>query len=130
MKVILDIIHGNKTQNEFMHHCDVFENSKQLGKHEELCVSGKDGIDIDNLTTNLKDAYEKSGRNVVFVSVKQVGSTLTNDYERYIMPNVSTISSGKKWGMFKDGLERMGYEVETDEHMRVTGVTIKTISDE
>lgn len=124
MKIILDIIHGDKAQNEFMHHCDVFENSKQLGNHEEICFSVEDGIDLDNLTTNLKDAYEKSGRNVVFVSVRQVGLTLTNDYERYIMPNVSTISSGKKWGMFKDGLDKMGYEVETNERMQVTKVKL------
>lgn len=120
MKIIVDIIYGDKAQNEFMHHCDVFESSKQLGRYEQIEISGEEGVDIDNITTNLKHAYEQFGRNVIFVSVRQVGPTLTNDYERYIMPNVSTISSGKKWGLFKDGLERMGYKVETNERMQVT----------
>lgn len=124
MKVKVDIIHGDKQKNEFMHACDMYEPSKQLGEYEQVVVEGSEDMNLEELTTNIKNAYDQSGRSVVFVSVRQVGPTLTNDYDRYIMPNISAITSGKKWGLFKSVLEQIGYEVETNEHMQVESVKL------
>lgn len=122
MKVIIDVIHGDRKQNDFMHYCDVFENSKQLGKYESFVVEGEP--DLENLTINIKKSLEAAGESVVFVSIRQVGPTLTNDYERYIMPGVSTISNGHKWGMFHKMLKDLGYEAETNQYMRVEKVKL------
>ncbi|MEK6828901.1 MAG: hypothetical protein AABY15_02160 [Nanoarchaeota archaeon] len=124
IKVKVDVIIGDKMMNNFMHACDMFEDSKQLGKYEQMVVSGKPEMDLKNLSRNLKDALEKSGMNVVFVSVRQIGPTLTNDYDRYIMPGVSAITDGHKWGMFHKLLEGLGYEVETDNQMKVTSAKL------
>lgn len=119
VKVILDVIAGDGMRNKFMHYADMFEDSKQLGEYQQMTVSGKPEMDINNISRNMKDALEKVGMNVVFVSVRQVGPTLTNDYERYIKPGTSSISNGHKWGMFHELLKQLGYEVETNERMQV-----------
>lgn len=124
IKVKIDVIMGKKIMNNFMHACDMFENSKQLGEYEQMVVSGEPGMDMKNLTRNLKDALEQSGMNVVFVSIRQVGPTLTNDFDRYIMPGVSAITNGHNWGMFHKLLKGLGYEVETDQQMKVMSVKL------
>lgn len=118
MKVYVDIIHGDKKVDQFMHACDVFEAFKVLGEHNSLEVEG-DGIDLDNLCENIKNSYEKSGRIVSFVAIKRVGATYTNEYKNYIRPGTAAISTGHQWGMLHKILSGLGYKVETDSQMRV-----------
>jgi hypothetical protein len=122
MRVVLDIISGDKKTNDFMHYCDMFESFKQLGEHQCLVVTGEP--DLENLTMNTKRALEEGGQNVVFVSIRQIDEALTNDYEQYIKPGTASISDGKKWGMFKGCLEQLGYEVETNSMMQVEKVKL------
>lgn len=124
MKIKIDIIYGDAKHNHMMHAFDVFENSKQLATHDALIVEAKEGVKLHELTTNIKNSFEASGQNVIFVSIRQVGPTMTNDYDRYIKPGVSSLSNGHKWGLFKNNLESLGYKVETDKHMRVTDVEL------
>lgn len=124
MKIYVDIIHGDKKRDAFMHACDVFENSKVLGDYDALVVTAEEDAKLDELCDNLKDAYEKCGRIVSFVSIKRVDDTFTNDYKRYIRPETSAISNGNNWGLFRDVLKKIGYEAETNENMRVTSAKL------
>ena len=123
MNVIIDAIYGSKVKNDFMHACDMFENFKQLGEYGQFKVSGKP--DMKKLIINFKESLEKCGINVVFLSIRQVGLKLTNKYDNYIKPGTASITDGNNWGMFHSVLKDLGYEVKTDDRMRVTSAKLK-----
>lgn len=125
VNVTIDLIMGDKMMNHFMHAADMFEDFKQLGKYSQIVLPvGSDGPAIQKLTTAITKHITDSKMNPIFVSIRQVGPLLTNDFERYIKPGISVISDGHKWGMFHQILKDLGYKVETDEHMRVLSVKL------
>jgi hypothetical protein len=123
MKIRLDVISSDKRINDFMHAADVFEQGKQLGKYECMEVTGTAEINIFNLINVLKNALENCDKNVVFIGIRSIDDLIFNFPAPYIMKDVQSISDGSKWGLFRDQLIRLGYEVETDQFMRVTSAT-------
>lgn len=117
MKVILDIFEGDATLNSFMHSCDVFKKGKQLANGCQLEIEGEPNV--DKLTDTIKSAFEQNKRNVVFISVREVDGKLVNHYPQYLKSGVQTISDGQKFGLFKDMLAQIGYEVKTNKHVVV-----------
>ena len=126
--IILDALVGDNYLNRFMHCADVFESFKQLADYQQITldVSFKDDeIERAENTVNiLVDAFKESDKNVVFVSIREIDGIRVN-MKNYIMPNVSVISSEKKWFMFHEFLKRIGYNVETNEHMQVIKAQLK-----
>lgn len=100
--------------NKYMHALDVFEPTK-------ICVEGfkaKSNWTKKNYKKpfeQMKEGCLKEGRELVFAWF---------DWRPiYFKKDVNVISTWEKFGMFKDFLEWLWYEVETDEHMCVTKVT-------
>ena len=129
MKIILDVLAGDRQVNHLMHCADVFEDGKQLADYDQIEVDIALDIPKDMSASEFQDkmklAHEKSGKNVVFMSIIKLDGVPTNEYPPYIMEGVQTISSGKKWGLFKDVLENFGYEVEHTDRMIVTSAKLK-----
>ena len=61
----------------------------------------------------------KEKRNLVFLGIREVDGVLTNKYKPFIQEGVQSISDGHQWGMFHKMLEKIGYKVETNQHMVV-----------
>jgi hypothetical protein len=122
-EVVLDIFYGTKEAkgiNELMHALDVFEAGKRLALFERLTVSGNP--DVNKLPDNIKKSYEKAGGYVLFVAVRTIDGKKPKKLSAWFQDGIQSISDGNKWGLFKDLLEQLGYEVGTDEHMRVTTI--------
>lgn len=119
-EIILDVIHGDAKKNNFMHWADMFESGKQLGKHEQYVITGTP--DLKKVALIFKDALEKSGRNVSFVGIRSINNKQPKSPEAYFRPDTQSISDGHNWGLFKNLLEGLGYEVETSQYMHVTSV--------
>lgn len=128
LEIIVDILGGNemaKFTNDMMHAADMFEKGKQLATHESLIVKGTP--DLSKLCKLIKDGWEKAGGYVVFVGIRTVNGKRPNNSYSYFMEGVQSISMKQKnkplaWGLFKDILSQMGYEVETDESMKVINI--------
>ena len=121
MKILLDVMYGDKMMNEFMHHADVFEPSKQLAAHHQIELTGEN-INLDKTCHVMFSALTSNDKNVVFVAIRSVdGIRYVHDDKEtyYIMPGINSISNGHNWGLFKDHLLTLGYITKTDERMRV-----------
>lgn len=122
-EIILDVIHGDAKQNNFMHWADMFESGKQLGKLEQFVITGNP--DLKKVALIFKDALEKADRNVSFIGIRSVNGKQPKSPEVYLRPGTQSISDGHNWGLLKGLLEGLGYEVKTTEHMHVTSVEYK-----
>lgn len=122
MKIDIDVIHGEKQINEFMHICDVFEQSKQFGEYECYTVTGSN-INISKLIMNFKNTFEKAGRNVIFIGINNIDGKIFNFPKPYIRPGISMISDGHQWYLLKDLLNLIGYKTEIDKNMRIIKAT-------
>jgi hypothetical protein len=120
----VDAIFGDKNLNEFMHAVDMFEEGKQLAEYCPLVITANSEVNLENVVENMRKSLDSAGMNVVFVALKSVDGNKSEDIKAFIKPNVQTLSSGKKFGLFKDHLERIGYQVETDKYMHVLSVSI------
>lgn len=119
--IILDVIHGEDKLNKFMHACDMFEDGKQLGEHMRFEVKGNP--DLDKLSVNMKELFEKADRNVSFVGIRTIDGVRVEP-KAYFRPNTQSISDGHNFGLFKEMLEQLGYQVETTKFMQVTSVKL------
>ena len=72
MKIVLDVLSYNANINELMHCADVFEEGKQLINHEQILITGSESMKVNELTENLKNAYENQKQNVVFISIRTI----------------------------------------------------------
>ena len=128
VKILFDVFeHGNGKINEFMHAADVFEESKQLAEHNQfdiVCQTEGD-IKYDLLIKEMVKAFNEAGRNIIFLSIRKINGLLVNEFAPYIKEGVKSISTGKKWGVFKNMLETLDYEVETTETMVVKSAKLK-----
>lgn len=125
MEIEIDFLGGNKQakfMNEFMHCGDVFESGKQLAIHDRFTVMGNDCVNLEKLCERIANAYEQAGGYAVFVGIRSIDDKSVDNSYAWFMKDVQSISMGKKWGLFKDILEQLGYKVETDEHMRVISI--------
>jgi hypothetical protein len=121
MKLIIDAIIGDKFINDFMHSGDVFEQGKQLGKLETWELEGENILVFEVLKPFLK-AYKEDKKHVIFLGLRSMDGKPVENFEHYFMKGVQTISNGHKFGLFRDLLKGLGYQVEVDENMRVTRV--------
>lgn len=120
-KIIIDVVHGDTKINAFMHAADVFESGKQLGEHQTIEVTGDP--DLEKLSLNLKETFEKADRNVSFIGIRTVDGVRVEP-RPYIRPNTQSISDGHNFGLFKNLLESLGYQVETTQYMHVTSIKL------
>ena len=124
MKIILDVIAGDKMRDKLMHSADLFEQGKILGEHNTFEVNGTKKIKINEVTTNVAKAFEEGGNLVVsFVGIRSIDGKPVKDAMVYLKPGVQSISDGHNWDIFKKLLNGLGYtKVETTEYMQVTSV--------
>lgn len=124
-EVSIDIIQGDKKINEFMHAVDVFEAGKQHGEYQNINFQIT-GRDEPNWQSVVNEIFEKSTEqfNVLFVSIRKVdGKTPDESFVRF-KEGVQTISDGKKWGLFSNCLNQLGYQCETNDTMHVTSISL------
>jgi hypothetical protein len=127
-KIIMDALYGDAKLNHLMHATDVFESFKQLATYRELTLDvtfNDDEIERAQKTIDhVVNALKSTNMNVVFVSIRTIDNTPVK-MNNYIMPNISVISSGNKWFMFNEFLNKIGYRVETNEHMQVLSAELE-----
>lgn len=124
MKITVDAIFGNRQMDEIMHVADVFEPFKKLSVHKAIELTVKDALGLKQkrvLIEKIKEALEASGMIVVFISIRSVNTRVP----AFIAPGVSVLSDGSRFALFGDVLRRIGYEVSTDENMRVVSASLK-----
>lgn len=122
MKVELDLIMGNKSMNNFMHVCDVFEAGKHLGESYTLTL---DFTELGNFSDKLKvikDTLEKNGYDVIFIAVNNINGQRVTEWPILFKESVQTLSNGSKYVLFKDLLSKLGYNSVTDQYMRVLSI--------
>lgn len=127
-KVTVDLFSVNKTGskiNELMHAADLFEPGKILANHDQIIVEGKPNL--EKLCENLRAAWEEQGGYVVFAGINSINGIKSKGHPVYFKEEVQSLSMVQNndlgWGLFKEILEKLGYEVETDQTMHVTKVT-------
>lgn len=121
-KVLVDVIHGNKWINDFMHAADTFEESKILGNHSYMEVEVEDDCNIFTLAEELASLYTKSGEVVSFVGLDKIDGKPIYYGTHYFKPGLQTISNGKQWGMACEMITKLGYKVETNERRIITKI--------
>lgn len=103
-KVTVNIIVGDRFQDEFMHRADVFEPFKHLGNIFSLEMEGEGEVD-QRLVDSMKRILERE----YFVTAIWVAS---NPKLRYVDWSVKAISDGEKWGLLAPYLKMFGIEQE------------------
>jgi hypothetical protein len=128
---ILDVFGGNsmmKLQNELMHAADVFENGKQFADFSQVEIVSHGLPNTAIICTSLKNSYERAGGYVLFAAIRSVDGKRCEEPKAYIQNGIQTITMLQNgelgWALFKDLLEHLEYEVETDEFMHVESVTL------
>jgi len=131
-KIILFVIAGDRRLNRFMEAADLFEAGKVLGQIEEVVVSYKEGAAVtaeiaEKLVMALGKA-EQSDFIVSFVHFDRIveGNKITYNggkVKPYWNKAVRIISTGQKWFMLHEFIKRLGFKVETDEHMYITSIS-------
>jgi Fic family protein len=122
MKISIVAVFAESSLNKLMHAADVFESFKQLGEFYTLEITGEP--DLDFLCENMRKTLEESGKSVTFASIVKVDGVPTNKYPYYLKPGVASISNGHQWALFKDLLNQRGFDVETDNTMKVKSATL------
>jgi hypothetical protein len=126
-KIVMDALYADAHLNTLMHTSDIFESFNQLATYQQLTLDvtfNDDEIERAQKTIDhVVNAFKTANKNVVFVSIRTIDNVPVK-MNNYIMPNISVISSGNKWFMFHEFLTRIGYKVETNEHMQVLSAEI------
>lgn len=118
--IILDVIMGDAMINRLMHAADTFESSKILGEHSQLELVGNPNV--FTLAKTIADGLNESGKIVSFVGLKLINGKPIWHGTHYFKPGLRTISTGRQWGVARDMIRTLGYEVETDETLVITNV--------
>jgi hypothetical protein len=127
--IILDVFGGDKmmkNQNEFMHAGDVFEKGKELAQYFQIVITGNPNL--NKICFNLRDAYHKADGYVLFAAINSIDGKRTKDPKPYIKEGIQTLSIEQKgtlsWNLFKNILEQLGYNVETNQYMMVENISV------
>ena len=117
IKVVVDIISQDRKMNVLMRAFDVFEEAKKFGTPWAMEIKYKPGSkpNYKKLLKNTQKAIEKMDHLVFFIGFRNV-----KDAPCFVATGINQISNGKTFMLFKDLLNMMGYEAETDQNMRVT----------
>lgn len=121
MRVTFDIISGDRRKNKLMRCMDVFEPSKVLGTHKRVSLS----VDFDlwNIVSKIKSFLEQDENELIsFIGISSIDGSPAKDSNPYFKSGLRTISNGYQFTTFKSMLEKLGYEVETDDTLIVTHV--------
>lgn len=124
-KVLVDVIHGNKWINDFMHTTDTFEKGRILGNHSYIEVEVEDDCNVFTLADEIASMYTKLGEVVSFVGLNKIDGKHITYGTHYFKPNLQTISNGKQWGMACEMISKLGYLVETNERRILIKVSSK-----
>jgi hypothetical protein len=137
-RLVMDVLFRNKHQDgvdRLMHATDVFERGKQFAQYEclefeinEIPETGEKGQTLQNLFNLMKKGFEENeGYKIIFMGVRIYGDGRPKEITpvfRKDIQSLSMIQNGKLgWSLFKDVLEHLGWEVETDDKMHLTKVT-------
>lgn len=114
-------------QNEFMHAADVFEQSKELVMHDRTTLITSDlEKTLASLHENYKKSVEQVGGYVIFIGICHVNGKEYKDTNCFFKEGVRSVSMLQKgtlgWGVFKDILTKLGYDVVTTNDMKVIKV--------
>ena len=126
-EVLVDFFGGNRMAGQIdklMHAADLYESGKIFACYDSVVVVGKP--DLNALCKHYKAAWEETGGYVVFVGIRSINNVRGKGYPLYFKEEIQSLSMVRKgdlcWVLFKDALEALGYEVETDKSMHVTKV--------
>ena len=105
--------------------CDLFEETKRVGVVQKMTLY-RDKLEgfkpVDTLEAIIK-GYKMKKHSVWFVGFpKLVDSPI------FIEPGINTISDGRKWCIFAELLDRMGYDTITDERRCVMAANNRLIN--
>lgn len=127
MEITFDVFSGNKLTNELMHSADIFDSSKQLATYRKIkFIDDKKALTLDKWLVLFKEILEKADENVIFLSIREIDGQPNNEFQPYILENINSLSTGHKFGVFEDMLDRIGYDVESDERRRVKSAKLRT----
>lgn len=121
-KVEVDIIHGNRWMDNFMHAADAFDKGRFLGNYENLIVEVADDCNVFTLAKDIADMYSSAGQLVSFVGLKTIAGNHITHGTHYFKEGLQTISTGRQWGMACDMITQLGYIVETNERRIITKI--------
>lgn len=121
MKIVFDIVYSLRTLQSFMEACDMTDRGKkQFSQTYTLTFEMEEGTEVtkegvDEMMSETKKSIEQNKGNVVFIGFRSL-----RIQSIYIKEGIQTISNGQGWCLFKDLLEKLGYEVTTTKNMEVT----------
>lgn len=126
VSIVFDVFEGDGHQNYILHAADMFEEGKELANYQQFQIDVEvDGDpDYNFLIQNMKDSFESSNRNVVFVSIRSINGKLVNNYPPYIKKGVKSISNGRRFDLFNILLAEVGYKVDVNDDLSVENATL------
>ena len=102
MNATLNIIAGDKKQDDFIHRVDMFEPFKRLGHCFSVTYEIPDGTSRSDIVAVAKELLTRSGSFVTAVWDAQ------HSEHCYVDWNVKVVSDGQKWFMLRDYLAQFG----------------------
>jgi len=125
------MIAASAWSNKFMIACDLFEMGKVLGEVQHITVDYKEDAVVNmeraaKLVTALEGA-EVKGLIISFMHLAsiQIDEKITHNdgsIKPYWNKQVRIISTGYKWFMLHEFIKRLGFKVETDEHLYIKAI--------
>ena len=120
IKIKVDIISQDRKMNVLMRAFDVFEESKKFGTPWAIEIEYKPGRkpNYKQLLKKTQKSIEQMDHLVFFIGFRNV-----KDAPSFVAPGINQISNGTHFMLFKDLLNMLGYEAETDQNMKVTSAS-------
>lgn len=125
MKITFETLLGDGTMNNFMHAGDVFEPGKQLAEIKILTLTVEEPTNVLKILETLWEGFKANQINGVFCAISAIDEVSNTEYPIFFKEGVQTISNGSTYCLFKDLLQHMGYDCETDQYMHVTSIKYK-----
>lgn len=127
MRVELEHLGGNKLvkfTDEMMRACDLFPESKRFVTYDRMVVYGTPNL--DKLCEIVAESFKAAGGFAIFVAIRKVDGKRGNWpvwFERGISTVAMDQGEGLSWGLFKDILQQLDYNVQTDVAQKVIEIS-------
>jgi len=129
VEVIFDLVVGDKAKTEALQRGGIFRPDEFHGEFKTLALKTdlilrREGAKM--MMDIIRDTMEKEGKQIIFINVRRVRDVYNvHDVTPYIMPNVRTITSGKRSGPFASMLNQLGYGVSIDHNFVVKSAVLQ-----
>lgn len=123
MKVELEYLGGDKLASftdGLLHACDLFNSSKRFVIYDRLTIHGTP--DLDKLCERVASCLKEVGGYAVFVAIRKVDGKRGN-WPIWFERDINSIAMAQGWTLFRDILQQLDYNVETDESMKVIAIS-------